>query len=39
MKVIVGPADIRFEIWTRDGRISKSHEEIEVTWDPLITRV
>ncbi|KAI5196368.1 hypothetical protein E4T39_07801 [Aureobasidium subglaciale] len=37
MKVIVGPADIRFEIWTRDGRISKTHEEIEVIWDPLIT--
>ncbi|THY30127.1 hypothetical protein D6D00_03140 [Aureobasidium pullulans] len=37
MKVIVGPADIRFEIWTKEGRISKAHEDIEVIWDPLIT--
>lgn len=36
MKVIVGPADVRFEIWTKDGRISKAHEEIEVNWDPLM---
>lgn len=36
MKVLVGPADIRFEIWTKDGMMSKAHEEIEVIWDPLV---
>jgi hypothetical protein len=36
MKVLVGPADIRFEIWTKDGLMSKTHEEIEVIWDPLV---
>ena len=32
MKVLIGPADLKFEIWGRNGQLSKNHEEIEVQW-------
>ncbi|KAK5077366.1 hypothetical protein LTR70_010308 [Exophiala xenobiotica] len=34
VKVMVGSADPKFQIWGKDGCTSKDHEEIEVQWDP-----
>ena len=34
VKIIIGPADMRFQIFDKNGQISKDHEEIEVLWDP-----
>ena len=33
VKVIVGAADLKFQLWGKDGRMSKDHEEIEVQWN------
>ncbi|KAK4982639.1 hypothetical protein LTR50_007651 [Elasticomyces elasticus] len=33
MKMLVGPG-LRFEIWGKQGRKSKAHDEIEVEWQP-----
>jgi hypothetical protein len=37
VKVIVGPADLQFQLWNRDGhRIrSSKHEPIAVRWEPV----
>ena len=35
VKVLVGPADLKFEIWSKDGdRCSRDHDHVEVKWDP-----
>ncbi|KAK5005345.1 hypothetical protein LTR28_007825 [Elasticomyces elasticus] len=33
MRMLVGPG-LRFEIWGKQGRKSKAHDEIEVEWQP-----
>lgn len=33
VKVFVGPADLKFELWGKDGNCSKAHDDIEVEWD------
>ena len=34
IKVIVGPADLKFQLWSKDGRIfSNDHNEVEAHWD------
>ena len=38
MKVLIGPADLKFQIWGKAGLLSKDHEEIEVQWNPPDTR-
>jgi hypothetical protein len=32
LKVLVGSADLQFQLWGTGGKISKDHEEIEVKW-------
>ncbi|KAI0127356.1 hypothetical protein BJ170DRAFT_369976 [Xylariales sp. AK1849] len=39
VKAIVGPADLRFELWFGGERFSGNHEPIKVTWDPEGSRV
>lgn len=35
VRVLIGAADLRFQIHTTDGkRLSKEHKAIEVRWDP-----
>ena len=35
VKVIIGAADLKFQIWTKDNRLcSADHEDIQVRWDP-----
>lgn len=34
VKVMIGAADLKFQIWGKDGCMSKDHDEIEVQWDP-----
>lgn len=34
VKILIGPADMKFQIFDKDGQISKDHEDIEVQWDP-----
>ncbi|EFR02007.1 hypothetical protein MGYG_05010 [Nannizzia gypsea CBS 118893] len=38
VKVVVGPADLQFQLWTKDGRRIKSskHEPIRVKWEPIV---
>lgn len=33
VKVLIGPADLKFQIWGKNGQLSKNHEEIEVQWN------
>lgn len=33
LRVIVAPADLRFELWFENKRFSGDHEPIAVTWD------
>ena len=32
LKVLVGSADLQFQLWSKLGKISKDHEQIEVMW-------
>jgi hypothetical protein len=34
IKVIVAPADLRFELWFGGQKFSGNHEPVTVTWDP-----
>jgi hypothetical protein len=34
VKIIIGAADLKFQLWGKNGQLSKDHEEIEVLWDP-----
>jgi len=34
VKVIVGAADLKFQLWGRNGQMNKDHEDIEVMWNP-----
>ena len=34
VKVIIGAADLKFQLWGRNGQMSKDHEDIEVMWNP-----
>jgi len=33
VRVIIGPADLRFELWFKGVRYNRSHEPIAVEWD------
>ncbi len=33
VKVIIAPADIRFELWFRGKKFSKNHEPVQIDWD------
>lgn len=33
MKILIGAADLKFQVWGRAGQLSKTHEEIEVQWN------
>lgn len=33
VKAIIGPADLRFELWFGGPRFSGNHEPLTVTWD------
>lgn len=33
VRILIGPADMRFQILSNDKVVSKDHEEIEVVWD------
>jgi hypothetical protein len=35
VKVILGAADLKFQIWSKNGQVcSRDHDAIEVKWDP-----
>jgi hypothetical protein len=34
VKVLIGAADVRFQLWGKNGRKSKDHSEIAVKWEP-----
>lgn len=35
VRVILGAADLKFQLWSKGGRIcSRDHDTIEVKWDP-----
>ncbi|KAH8657847.1 hypothetical protein BX600DRAFT_415644 [Xylariales sp. PMI_506] len=38
IKVIVAPADLRFELWFGGEKFSGNHEPVTVTWDPVGAR-
>lgn len=33
VKAIIGPADIRFELWFGGQRFSKNHDPIQINWE------
>lgn len=33
VKVIVGPADLKFELWFKDKRYNGTHDPISIEWD------
>ncbi|TWU71809.1 hypothetical protein ED733_000949 [Metarhizium rileyi] len=39
VRIIVAPADLRFELWFGGQRFSGSHDPIAIEWDELGTRV
>lgn len=38
LKIIIGPADMKFQLWGRNKQISRDHEQIAVQWNPTTTR-
>lgn len=35
VKVVVGPADLKFQLWNKETRLgSRDHEPIRVKWEP-----
>jgi hypothetical protein len=39
VRVIVAPADLRFELWFAGKKFSRNHEPVAVTWDEAGSRV
>lgn len=39
IRVIVAPADLRFELWFGGQRFSRNHNPIHVEWDTMGARV
>ena len=39
IRVMVAPADLRFELWFAGEKFSGNHEPISVTWDDEGTKV
>ena len=37
LRLLVGPADLKFQLWSKNKQLSKDHEEIEVQWNPALT--
>jgi hypothetical protein len=35
IKVIVGPADLKFELWFKDKKYNRSHNPIKIEWDQV----
>ena len=35
LKILIGPADLKFQLWGRNRQISKDHEQIVVQWNPV----
>lgn len=35
VKILLGPADLKFQMWGKNGQLNKNHDEIEVQWNPL----
>ena len=33
LKAIVGPADLKFELWFKDKRYNRAHDPISIEWD------
>ncbi|KAK9794152.1 putative Hsp70 family chaperone [Seiridium cardinale] len=33
VKSIIGPADLRFELWFAGQRFSRNHDPLKITWD------
>lgn len=33
IRVIVGPADLKFELWFKGRRYNRSHDSIKIQWD------
>ena len=39
VKVILGPADLKFQLWSKQGQLlSSEHDPISVKWDPPVQR-
>ena len=37
VKVILGPADLKFQLWSKRGELlSSEHDPIQVKWDPPV---
>ncbi len=34
VKTVIGPADLKFQVWAKNGICSKDHDAIDVKWDP-----
>jgi hypothetical protein len=34
LKVLIGAADLKFQIWGKNALLSKDHDDIIVQWDP-----
>lgn len=34
VKVLIGAADVKFELWGKNGKKSKDHTDISVRWEP-----
>ncbi len=39
VRVIVAPADLRFELWFAGNKFSRNHEPVAVAWDESGTKV
>jgi len=39
VRVIIAPADLRFELWFGGQKFSGNHEPISITWDEQGTKV
>jgi hypothetical protein len=38
VKTVIGPADLKFQIWSKGGVCNRDHDSIDVRWDPPKTR-
>jgi hypothetical protein len=34
VKTLIGPADLGFQVWTKNGVCNTDHDSIDVKWDP-----
>lgn len=41
VKVVIGPADLQFQLWNKNGQRIKSskHEPIRVKWEPVMVEM